>query len=186
LQAFRAGRRHASVSSALPFTQEIAGSNPARATSYLLSWESPRADATSVFGLDQRPRMRDSASSTASGSLASSRPADCPRRCGSTTVACFASTRVSSPSTLMTGRNVAGDAPRDVGATMVVLGSRNPSACATSAQRQRTRRWINPIAGRTGEGVLGLSFLLSLWRPLVSRGRQSGHIAVRRLAGRNV
>ena len=46
----------------------------------------------------QSPRSRLSAWSTARSSPGSSRPADRPRRCGSTTVVCSTSTRVSVPS----------------------------------------------------------------------------------------
>jgi hypothetical protein len=62
--------------------------------------------------------MSANASSTASSSLATSRLADRPRRSGSTTVVCSTNTRVSLPSTLITGRNVAGRALVDVGATL--------------------------------------------------------------------
>ena len=80
-----------------------------------------------------------SASPTASSSLTWSRPADRPRRCGSTTVVCSTSTRVSSPSALITGRNVAGAALVDVGATMVVLRCRN-------SWRERPRRSARHVA----------------------------------------
>ena len=49
-------------------------------------------------GVAQSPRSRLSAWSTARSSPGSSRPADRPRRCGSTTVVCSTSTRVSVPS----------------------------------------------------------------------------------------
>ena len=79
--------------------------------------------------------MRLSASSMARNSLVSSRPADRPRRCGSTTVVCSTRTRVSRLSTTIVGRKLADRALVEVGATSVVLRSRNSSACTTTAKR---------------------------------------------------
>src|SRR5207244_2138744 len=55
-----------------------------------------------------KPRTRATDSSTARSSPASSRPADRPSRCGSTTVVCSTSTLVSFPSTVIVGRKLAG------------------------------------------------------------------------------
>ena len=76
----------------------------------------------------QRPRTSASASSTARSSLASRRPADGPRRPGSTTVVCSTRTRVSVPSSMIGGRKLAGRALVDVGDTITVLRARNSSA----------------------------------------------------------
>ncbi len=84
---------------------------------------------------DQSPRIRLSASSTACNSPGSSRPADRPSRCGSTTVVCSTRTRVSRRSTTIIGRKVACRALVDVGATSVVLRSRNSSAWTMTAKR---------------------------------------------------
>jgi len=65
--------------------------------------------------------MRPSASSTACSSPASRRPADRPRRCGSTTVVCSTRTRVSRPPSLIVGLKLAARALAEVGATRVVL-----------------------------------------------------------------
>ena len=92
--------------------------------------------------------MRPSASSTERSSLASSRPADRPRRCGSTTVVCSTRTRVSCRSTTIVGRKLAGRALVDVGATSVVLRSRNSSACTITANR--APRCSCPRAPRRG------------------------------------
>src|SRR6266508_5925895 len=58
----------------------------------------------------QRPRTSMSASSTEPSSPASRRPADSPRRSGSTTVVCSTRTRVSSPLRAIVGRKLAGRA----------------------------------------------------------------------------
>jgi hypothetical protein len=79
--------------------------------------------------------MRLSASSTARNSVVSRRPADRPRRCGSTTVVCSTRTRVSRLSTTIVGRKLADRAPVEVGAASVVLRSRNSSACTMTAKR---------------------------------------------------
>lgn len=59
-------------------------------------------------------------------------PAESPSRWLSTTVVCSTSTRVSVPSSSITGRNVAGRALADVGATSAVL---SPTAALTSSSR---------------------------------------------------
>ncbi len=92
--------------------------------------------------------MRLSASSTARNSLVSRRPTDRPRRCGSTTVVCSTRTRVSRRSTTIVGRKLAGRAPIEVGATSVVLRSRNSSAWTTTAKR--APRCSCPRAPRRG------------------------------------
>ena len=85
-------------------------------------------ELTRILRGGQRPKTRRSASSTARSSLASSRPADRPRRCESTTVVCSTRTRVSCRSITIVGRKLAGRALVEVGATSVVLRSRNSSA----------------------------------------------------------
>jgi hypothetical protein len=93
--------------------------------------------------------MSANASSTASSSVAPSRPADRPRRCGSTTVVCSTGTRVSFPSRSITGRNVAGRALVDVGATIVVLRCRKliglqddrVTRCPLLSSARGSRRW---------------------------------------------
>ena len=91
--------------------------------------------------LAQRPRIRLSASSTARNSLASRRPADRPRRWGSTTVVCSTRTRVSRRSITIVGRKLAARALVEVGATSVVLRSRNSSACTITAKRAPRCSW---------------------------------------------
>ena len=81
----------------------------------------------------QRPRTSMSASSTARSSVASRRPADRPSRWGSTTVVCSTRTRVCCCSSVMVGRKLAGRALVEVGATRMVLRSRNSSAWTTTA-----------------------------------------------------
>jgi hypothetical protein len=92
--------------------------------------------------------MRLSASSTARNSPASRRPADRPRRCGSTTVVCSTRTRVCRLSTTIVGRKLAGRALIEVGATSVVLRSRNSSAWTITAKR--ASRCSCPRAPRRG------------------------------------
>lgn len=76
----------------------------------------------------QMPKTRASASSTARSSSGSRRPAERPRRCGSTTVVCSTRTRVSIPSRVIVGRKLAERAPVEVGETSVVLNAMNSSA----------------------------------------------------------
>lgn len=83
----------------------------------------------------QRPRTSASASSTAWSSAASRRPTDGPSLSGSTTVVCSTSTRVELSPSVIGGRKLAGRALVEVGATSVVLRSRNSSACTTTAYR---------------------------------------------------
>jgi len=96
----------------------------------------------------QIPRMSASASSTARSSSDSRRPTDAPSRCGSTTVVCSTSTRVSVPAMLIVGRKVAGRAPVDVGEINVVLRPKNSSACTITAYR--APRCSRPRAARGG------------------------------------
>jgi hypothetical protein len=69
--------------------------------------------------------MSARASSTARSSSSSRRPAEAPSRCGSTTVVCSTSTRVSVPTGSIVGRKLAGLAEVEVGATSVVERARN-------------------------------------------------------------
>lgn len=113
-----------------------------------------------------------SASSMARSSCASSRPADRPSRCGSTTLVCSTRTRVSSPAMAIVGRKVAARALADVGETSTVLRPRNSSACTTTAWRAprcscpRARRGagsrkISPRTISVGWGWCELSELLA-------------------------
>ncbi len=118
-------------------TQEVGGSSP---PSSIL--ESPPLRGFSCDGgvlrnarTGYRPRTSISASSTARSSCASSRPADRPSLCGSTTVVCSTSTRVSSPPSVIVGRKLAARALVEVGDTSRVLRPRSSSACTTTAYR---------------------------------------------------
>ena len=93
-----------------------------------LSAELPSSPREGRACRDYRSRRSLSAPSTACISAASSLPADAPSRCGSTTVDCSTSTRVCVPSSSIAGRNVAGRALVDVGATSTVLSPRRSSA----------------------------------------------------------
>ncbi len=79
--------------------------------------------------------MSARASSTARSSLGSRRPADRPRRWGSTTVVCSTRTQVARSSRVILGRKLVGRALAEVGATSVALRSRNSSACTMTAKR---------------------------------------------------
>ncbi len=80
-----------------------------------------------------RPRTSIRASSTTRSSLASRRPANRPRRCGSTTVVCSRRTRVSCRSRVIAGRKLVGRALVEVGAISTVERSRNSSAWTITA-----------------------------------------------------
>ncbi len=125
----------------------------------------------------QRPRMSRSASSTALSSSASRRPAGRPRRWGSTAVVCSTRTRVWSPSIRTGGRNVAGAALVDVGATSVVLRPSNSSACTTTAYLaprcscpRAPRRWGSL---RTSPRTISTH---SRWGQLVHLGTDDAHL----------
>jgi hypothetical protein len=95
--------------------------------------DEPNSTTRNCSSERQRPRTSTSASSTARNSPAWSRPAEAPRRCGSTTVVCSTRTRVSVPSSVIVGRKLAGRALVEVGDTRTVLRPRNSSAWTTTA-----------------------------------------------------
>ncbi len=95
-----------------------------------------------------RPKTSRRASSIERSPATSRRPADGPSRCGSTTVVCSTSTRVSCPSRMIDGRKVAARALVEVGEIRTVLKSRNSSAWTTTAYRAPRCSW--PRARRGG------------------------------------
>jgi len=125
------------------------------------------------------PRRRARASSTARISSASSRPAEAPSRCGSTTVVCSTKTRVSALPTMIAGRKLAGRARVDVGETRIVLRPRNSSAWTTTAYRDP--RCSRPRAPR-GAGRRNSSPLTIVvsFPPELARPSPHGRIASRR------
>jgi hypothetical protein len=87
------------------------------------------------------PKTRTRALSTACSSRASRRPAESPKRSGSTTVVCSTSTLVGVPPTVILGLKYACRAAVDVGETRTVLSPRNSSAWTTTAYRVPRCSW---------------------------------------------
>src|SRR3990172_6531560 len=102
--------------------------------------------------------MRLRASSTARNSLASRRPTNAPRRCGSTTVVCSTRTRVSSPSSVIVGRELGHLLSNDAHLLAIVLVARqaphfvadcraDSAACSGLAERGAYRFGVCHAAG---------------------------------------
>jgi hypothetical protein len=119
------------------------------------SWARARRLAARTERQDQRkPSTARRASSTAQSSSWERCPTSSPRREASTAPSCSTRTRVDSPAISTSGRNDAGRALRDVGATITTERGRNSSACTTTAKRSpccscptpfgRRRRWRLP------------------------------------------
>ena len=111
------------------------------------------------------PRMKAIASSTACSSLASRRPAEPPKRSGSTTVVCSTRTLVGVPSSVIVGLKLAGRAAVEVGETSTVLSPRNSSAWTITAKRALRCSWPRVCRGdgnrKISPRITGLG---SLWR----------------------
>ena len=97
---------------------------------------------------DQRkPSTASSASSTPQSSSRERCPTMSPRRVTSTAPICSTRTRVGSPATSTSGRNDAGRALRDVGATITTERGRSSSACTTTARRSPCCQDLEAVDG---------------------------------------